>query len=161
MCPEITRELFERGDADAVLLYDPVLDSVILVEQFRIGALNDADGSWLLEIVAGIFEPNESPEQVALREAEEEAGCVITQLHPICHYYVSPGGTSERHYLYCGIVDASNASGIHGLPHEGEDILVHSISLDTALAWIGTGRINSSAPIIALQWLALNKTKIN
>lgn len=158
--PPLSRELFERGHAAAVLLYDPQLDSVVLIEQFRIGALQAANGPWLMEVVAGVIEAGESGEEVARREAVEEAGCVVQALEPICEYLVSPGGTSERIQLYCGRVDASQAGGIHGLQEEHEDIRVHVVGFADALAWLGAGRIDSASPIIALQWLQMNRERL-
>ncbi len=154
--PVIERECLERGHAVALLPYDPDRDQVVLVEQFRIGALEPFQGPWLLEIVAGIIGPGEVTAEVARREAQEEAGCTVQDLAPICQYYVSPGGTSETITLYCGRVDASQAGGLHGLDAEHEDIRVHVVSREEALAMLQAGRINSAAPIIALQWLALN-----
>jgi len=157
---ELYRELLERGHAAAVLPYDPLLDSVVLIEQFRIGALNAPNGPWLLEIVAGMIEPGESAEEVVVREAEEEAGCQIEALEPICEYLVSPGGASEIISLFCGRVDASNIGGIHGLDHEGEDIRATVVSVDEALELLAKGKIDSASPIIALQWLALNRDSL-
>jgi ADP-ribose pyrophosphatase len=155
---EMTRECLERGHAVAVLLYDPVLDQVVLLEQFRIGALDFPNGPWLLEIVAGIIDhADESPEDVAHREAEEEAGCKILELMSICRYLVSPGGTSETITLFCGRVDASTVtSGVKGLASEHEDIRVSVVSRTEALALLHSGRVSSAAPMIALQWLELN-----
>lgn len=152
----IVRERVERLRAAAVLLYDPLLDKVVLIEQFRIGALEDPDGAWLMEVVGGLVEEGESPEDVAIREASEEAGCKVVELLPICQFLVSPGTASEHVSLYCGRVDASSAGGIFGLDHEGEDIRAHVLSVDEALAEL-YGRINSSIPIIAVQWLALHR----
>ena len=160
MSETMSRELFERGQAVAVLPYDPVLDRVVLIEQFRIGALNDPQGPWLTEIVAGMIAEGETVEAVARREAEEEAGCVIGELLPICRFYPSPGGCSESVILFCGRVDASNVGGIYGLAHEHEDIRVFTAGFAEAMEWIESGRINSAAPIMALQWLALNKGKV-
>jgi ADP-ribose pyrophosphatase len=153
----LVRELFERGHAAAVLPYDPILDRIVLVEQFRIGALEAPGGPWLLEIVAGIIEPGEAPEAVVRREALEEANCTIQELLHICDYCVSPGGTSERITLFCGKVDASHAGGIYGAPEEDEDIRVLVLSYQEALALLQAGKINSAAPIIALQWLQLSR----
>ena len=156
----LVRELFERGHAAAVLPYDPILDRIILVEQFRIGALEAPGGPWLLEIVAGIIEPGETPQAVVRREALEEANCTIQELFHICDYCVSPGGTSERITLFCGKVDASHAGGIYGAPEEDEDIRVLVLSYQEALAFLQAGKINSAAPIIALQWLQLNRERV-
>jgi ADP-ribose pyrophosphatase len=157
---ELDRELLERGHAAAVLLYDPACDAVVLVEQFRIGALASPRGPWLIEIVAGIVGPGESGADVARREAVEEAGCTAQDLIPICDYLVSPGGSSERIALFCARVDSRNAGGIHGLAHEGEDIRVRVVPFAEALDMVRDGRIDSASPIIALQWLALNRTEV-
>ncbi|MDP1932830.1 MAG: NUDIX domain-containing protein [Gammaproteobacteria bacterium] len=158
---DFERELFVRGPAAGALLYDPVLDRVVLVEQFRIGAMESAqrDGKspWLLEIVAGIIDLGESPEELARREAEEEAGCVISAMVPIAQYYSSPGGSSELVSLFCGRVDASSAGGIHGVEEENEDIRVVVLSSDEAWQAMLDGRMNNAMTIIAMQWLAINK----
>ncbi|PON17685.1 ADP-ribose diphosphatase [Candidatus Entotheonella serta] len=156
----LTRELFERGHAAAVLPYDPVTDRVVLTEQFRIGALQAPGGPWLLEIVAGMIEAGETPEDVVRREAVEEIGCAVGDLVSICDYYVSPGGTSERIHLFCGRVDAAQASGIHGAADEDEDIRVVVMSADEAIAHMQAGKIVSAAPIIALQWLMMNRASL-
>jgi ADP-ribose pyrophosphatase len=153
----LTRELFERGHAAAMLPYDPETDQVVLTEQFRIGALQAPGGPWLLEIVAGIIEVGETPEAVVRREAIEEIGCAVGELMSICDYHVSPGGTSERIHLFCGRVDASQAGGVHGLGDEGEDIRVVVMSADDAIAHMQAGKIVSAAPIIALQWLTMHR----
>jgi len=151
----INRELFERGEAAAVLLYDPVLDVVVLTEQFRIGALNEPS-PWIFELVAGIIEPGETPAEVAIRETQEESGAHITQLTPICQYLVSPGGTNEKLHVFMALLDSTDVGGIHGLEHEGEDIKVHKISRQQAYQGVVDGRINNAATVIALQWLQLN-----
>lgn len=158
--PVFTREIFERGVVVAVLPYDPRRDRVVLIEQFRAGAIDDSDGPWLIECVAGVIEAGESEQQVALRECVEEAGCSIERLETISRYYVSPGGTSEHCSLFCGIVDSEGVGGIHGLPHEHEDIRVLVVETAQAYAWVREGRIRSSATIIALQWLELNESRL-
>ncbi len=157
---ELSREIFERGHAAAVLPYDPIRDEVILIEQFRPGALDAPGGPWLLEIVAGMIESGETAEDVVKRESMEEANCTVTDLIPLYDFLVSPGGTSERVALFCGRVDAKHAGGIFGAQHEGEDIKVHVVSLDTALALLQSGELNSASAIIALQWLALNRSQV-
>ena len=153
----IVRELFERGHAVAVLPYDPLTDRVVLIEQFRIGALVAGLDPWLREIVAGVIEADESTEEVAQRETREESGCVVHDLIPVCQYLVSPGGTSEQITVFCGRVNASEADGIHGVAEEDEDIRAASYLFAEAMAMVENGKINSASPIIALQWLALNK----
>lgn len=156
----MTREIFERGHASAVLLYDPVRDEVGLIEQFRPGALAAGWHPWLIEVVAGIIDDGATPEAVAIREAHEEASVTIQDLVPICTYLVTPGGSSESMALYCARVDAGTLGGIHGLEEEGEDIRVFSVPSDEAIDWIASGRVVNSCAIIALQWLALNRQRL-
>ncbi|KFI10201.1 ADP-ribose diphosphatase [Vibrio coralliilyticus] len=151
----IEREMFERGHAAALLPYDPVSDQVVLIEQIRVGALEHAH-PWQLEIVAGIIDTDESPEQVVRREASEEAGISVEELTKVTSYYPSSGGCSEKLDVYVGKVDASTAHGIHGLDYEGEDIRVHVVSRETAYQWVVEGKFENGASIIALQWLQLN-----
>lgn len=162
----MTREVFERGHATAVLLYDPDLERLVFIEQFRPGAFAafrspwfDAESHtpWMLECVAGIIDAGETPEAVARRESLEEANCTVTELLPIAHYLASPGGTSESIFLFCGHVDAGTAGGVHGLEHEGEDIRVLSVPTDTALAWLDEGRYDNAMTLIAMQWFKLNR----
>lgn len=160
----LTRELFQRGSCVAVLLYDPDTDKLVIIEQFRMGPVGQPDKheqAWLLEIVAGAIEEGETAEEVAYRESEEEAGCVVKEMHLINEFYTSPGGTSERISLYYGRINAADIGGIHGLDHEDEDILVSTVSSAEAYAMIEDGRIESAIPIIAIQWLALNKHKLH
>ena len=156
----ISRELFVRHDAVCVLPYDPQRDCVVLIEQFRVGALDKSLNPWLIELVAGLIDKDEQPEQVARREAVEEAGLELAELWPLTQYYPSPGGSDERVHLYVGRCNSRGAGGVHGLEDEGEDIRVLVWSLDEALAAVANGRIDNAASIIALQWLALNRAKV-
>ncbi len=156
----LKRELFRRNNCVAVLLYDPDRDAVVILEQFRVGAMLHDQQAWLLEIVAGGIETGETPEQVAHREALEEAGCKIEKLTLISEFYTSPGGASELLSLFCGKVDSRQIGGVYGLAEEDEDILVSVIPFSQALTFLHQGRIRSAIPIIAIQWLALNKDKL-
>ncbi len=154
---DITRELFMRGNCVAVLLYDPDRDEVVLIEQFRAGAVLVPERAWLVEIVAGAIEEGETPEAVALRESEEEAGCTVQDMMLIKEFYTTPGGSSERISLFCGRVDTSELGGVHGLDHEDEDILVSVVKFNEAFAMVEDGRIESGIAIIALQWLYIHR----
>ncbi|MFM2480386.1 ADP-ribose diphosphatase [Celerinatantimonas sp. YJH-8] len=152
-----SREVLERGHAAAVLLYDPKLDQVVMVEQFRVGAYPTASSPWQLELVAGMLDKEgEDPEAVARREAGEEAGIRLGRVEKLYSYYPSAGGMTERIHLYIAQVDASQAGGIHGLASENEDILVHVLDRCDAMSLIESGRIDNAAALIALQWLALH-----
>ncbi len=153
----IKREIFERGNAVAVLIHDPVADTLLLVEQFRTGAaLRNKQDAWMLEIVAGIVEVGESNEDVARREAIEEAGCEIKELEFMLEYYPSAGGSTELLSLYYAPLDLSQVQeGIFGLESENEDIKVSIMPRNTVMQWLKEGKIKSSLAIISLQWLAL------
>ena len=155
-----TREVFMRNDATCVLPYDPVLDQVVLLEQFRAGALGRDSSPWLLEIVAGIDEREATPEQTARREAQEEAGLALGRLEHICDYLASPGGSNELVHLYCASVDSRGAGGVHGLDHENEDIRVCPMTYAQAQEALASGRIWNAPAIMALQWLALNRERL-
>lgn len=155
---KFSREVLGRGHAVAVLLHDPETDNVLLVEQFRAGALQDKAGPWMLEVVAGIVETGEEDVDVARRESMEEAGCTVTDIEHILDYYPSAGGSNETIGLYYATLDLSKVTpGIHGLSSENEDIRTHIVPLTQALDWLSHGKIKSSMTIIALQWLALKK----
>ncbi len=154
------RELLLRGDSTCVLPYDPWRDEVVLLEQFRPGALGRDRTPWLLELVAGMNEPGEDPRDVAHREGQEEAGLAFMALEEICRYLPSPGGTTEYITLFCGCVRTDGVGGVHGLAEEHEDIQVHVYGFDQALSLLGEGRIDNAASIIGLQWLALNHAEI-
>ncbi|MBB4286445.1 NUDIX domain-containing protein [Roseospira goensis] len=152
----ITRELLERGHAVAVLPYDPVRDAVVLLEQFRVGALGAGMGPWLLEVVAGIIDPGETEAEVAARETQEESGCRVTALERVQTWLSSPGCTSETVTLYVGRVDAGGVAGIHGLAEENEDIRPVVVPVADLFAAMRAGRLDNATILIAAQWLALN-----
>ncbi len=160
MSREIVREVFERGHAAAVLPFDPVRDEVVMIEQFRIGAHAAGQDPWLTEIVAGIIEAGETPEDVARREVREETGLMVTDLWPMAEYLVSPGGASEQVSLFLGRVDSQDAEGVHGLDHEEEDIRVSPLPYRQAFDMLSGGTINNAMTLIALQWLALNHDEV-
>lgn len=160
MSPIVRREVSERGHAVAVMPYDPIRDEIILIEQFRIGAYDAGWHPWLVEIVAGIVEPGESAEDVARREAVEEAGVALGELIPVCEYQPSPGALTERCTIFLARADARGAGGIHGLAEEAEDIRVFVAPFEEAMRMFESGRINNSIVIIALLWLALNRERI-
>lgn len=158
--PAIDRELMERGHAVVVIPYDPVTDELVVVEQFRVGALDDENGPWLFEFVAGMFDANESAEEVATRELEEEAGLKAKRLIYATSYYSSPGGTDEKLTIYIAEVDSKSAADFGGLPEEDEDIRVHVIPRDKVITMLEREEINNAASVIGLQWLQLHHDKV-
>jgi ADP-ribose pyrophosphatase len=157
---ELARELFVPRNAVGVLLYDPARGNVVLVEQFRIGCYRETN-PWALEIVAGVIETGEQPEDVAQRESLEEAGCTVQSLMKITSYFSSPGNNAEQLHLFAGRVDSMQAQAFAGLADEHEDIRVHVLPVAHAVALLAAGKIVNSHAIIALQWLQLNQTKVD
>ena len=158
--PELTRELLSRGPAVAAVLYDPVNDLIGLVEQFRVGCLDEPSGPWALEVVAGILDCGGTPEQAMRRELLEEADISPRELRYICDYLSSPGGCDEKLYLYCAIADLSQAGGIHGLETEGEDIRLCIHPAAEIFANLYGGSMNNAATLICLQWLQLHQDSL-
>ncbi|MDB6061673.1 MAG: protein containing C-terminal region of TrgB protein [Verrucomicrobiaceae bacterium] len=156
----MTRELVLRKEAAGVLIYDPQLDAVALIEQFRIGAIDRGGSPWLLELVAGLIDTDESPIEVARREAQEEAGCEVLEMESVLDYFPSPGGTEEYFHLFCGRADLRNVGGIHGLPEEHEDIRVQVVSFDAAVQLLNDGELCNAQTIIAMLWLQLNRQRL-
>jgi ADP-ribose pyrophosphatase len=156
--PELSREIFLRHDAAAILLYDSQRDTLVFIEQFRLAAHLAGFPAWQLEIVAGIIDTDEPAAAVARREAQEEAGLsVIGEILPIHRFLPSPGGSTETVDLFCGRVDAGKAGGIHGLADESEDIKVVVKSADEAFAMLEAGVIQNAFTLIALHWFAAKR----
>ena len=152
----LVREIFERGDAVAVLPYDPQSDSLVMIEQFRPGAMRGDDSPWMLELIAGVVESGETDADVVHREAMEEAACELSQLEPIATVFPSAGACSEQVRLFCGRVSRAAIGELHGLQEEGEDILVHSVPREQALQMLRDDKIPNGHTLIALQWLQIH-----
>ena len=150
MSKELVRERVTRKNAVAVLPYDPIRDEVVLVEQFRVGALKNDNNPWLIEIIAGLVEDGEEYEEVARREAIEEADCKLENLFYVTSFYPTPGGFAEVSHVYIGKTDTTGLGGICGLPDEGEDIRVHIVSASKAFDMLNNGEICSAISMIAM-----------
>ena len=161
--PVIQREMVIKPEAVGVLIYDPVLDAVLLIEQFRVGALTETN-PWQLEIVAGLVDGDgESLETVAHREVQEETGVTLSRLERLMTFLLSPGGSNERFTLFVGQADLSvvQTGSIYGLPEEGEDIRVQVISAASAIELLQKPRLFNAPLLIALQWFALNRDNLH
>ena len=93
----VDREIFSGAHVATLLPYDPIKKEIILIQQFRAGVLSRYDENYLLEIVAGIVDEGENPEETAIRECFEETGCEVKKIHPIQSYFPAPG-SSESYY---------------------------------------------------------------
>ena len=155
----VTRDIYTIGEVTCVLPYDPALDAIVLVEQFRACGLVHGEATWLFEAIAGIIDPGETPAEVAIREAKEEAGCHLDAPIPIGAYWSSPGGYGERSHIFTAKADLSSIGGIHGLDHEHEDIRAVVVPLADALAAIDDGRIQDAKTAFMIQWVALHRDR--
>ena len=156
MSEPITREVMERGHAVAVLLHDPKRDEIVLIEQFRIGAVHE-EKPWLLELVAGMVEEGEEAEDVARREAEEESGASVGGLEFIANYYCSAGGTTEMTAVFYAQIDASSVSGVHSVEGENEDIRVVKLSAKEFVDSLSNTTIHTASLLVAGYWF---KTRV-
>lgn len=156
-----TYDVLRRGAAVALVLYDPDRDSVVLIEQFRLPALLAGSSPWQIEIVAGLVDGDETPEDVAVRETREETGLTLTgELVPIQRYLPSCGASDESVHLLCAHIDASAASGVHGAPEEGEDIRTVVKTVAEIEAMLEAGMIENGHSLIALYWLLRHRDEL-
>ncbi|MBF0588692.1 MAG: NUDIX domain-containing protein [Magnetococcales bacterium] len=160
MSRPVVLESLERGEAVAVLLYDPHRDMVGLIRQFRIGPYLAEKKGWQMEIVAGACEGEQNYLDVARREVMEETGWKALSLELIQTFYLSPSAGTERIHLFLGLFDSNAPSGGGGLDHEDEDIKPFTMSFDEAWSCVASGEINASTPILAMQWLAMNRKRL-
>ncbi|OYQ32897.1 hypothetical protein CHU95_19380 [Niveispirillum lacus] len=160
MTPVIERDICHRGYAVAIVLYDPQADMLVMVEQFRIGAFAAGVNPWMLEFVAGMVKPGEDPAEVAIREAAEEAGCMPRDVRRVYTMMPSPGGCTEVVEIFFGVVDSTGVGGIHGLEDEVEDIRVHLVPAETAIALLDGDRVPSGFTLLGLSWFARHRDRM-
>jgi ADP-ribose pyrophosphatase len=153
----VRRLVFERGDSAAALLFNRDTRKILLINQFRYPTYEKGQG-WLYEVVAGVIDANEQPEESIKREIREEIGYEANELTHIATFYVSPGGTSERIILFYGEVgDADRVSAGGGLASEHEDIQLVELTLPDLWQALGNGDIVDAKTLIAAQWLQQRK----
>jgi ADP-ribose pyrophosphatase len=158
---ERSYDVLRRGQAVAIVLYDPDRDAVVLVEQFRLPPLLAGSSPWQLEAAAGLIDTDERPEAVAIRETREETGlALIGEPVRIQRYLSSSGNSDESVVLFCGRVDSAAAGGVHGLPEEHEDIRVVVKTLGEIEALLDAGAIESGHTLIGLHWLLRHRERL-
>ncbi len=151
--PILQRELIHRPEAAGVLIYDDAQQKFALIEQFRVGAIDDSDSAWQLEIIAGVLDGDESPESCIRRESLEESGCEIDELEHLFSFYPSAGACSELFHLYSAQAHLPEQGGVFGMPDEGENIQLHLIDYSEVTHLLSNGRLRNAPVIMALQWL--------
>ena len=150
----ILRELVKRPEAAGVLLYDSKQQLFGLIEQFRIGAIDNQASAWQLEVVAGLVEDSDTPEQTVIREAQEEAGVTILDPQLLYSFYPSAGACNELFHLYVADTQLSHTNQIFGVLGEAENIKLHVLKYNQLTALLSNPHYLQNSPvIIALQWL--------
>ena len=149
----ISRELIQRPEAAGVLIYDDAQQKFALIEQFRIGAMDDQDSAWQLEIIAGVLDGDESPESCIRRESLEESGCELQALQHLFSFYPSAGACAELFHLYSAEATLPEQGGIFGVADEGENIQLHILDYADIRSLLTNGRLRNAPVIMALQWL--------
>jgi GDP-mannose pyrophosphatase NudK len=145
----ITRETYDRGNGAAILLINRKRGTVLLTRQFRFPAyVNGSEDGMLIEACAGLSD-NQSPEEAIRREAEEELGVKVDEVHKVLETYMSPGSVTEKLFFF--VAEYGSPVGERaGNSEEGEDIEVIELGFDEALDWIDNGRIQDAKTIILL-----------
>lgn len=156
----LQRELVHRPEAAGVLLYNDQRQQFALIEQFRVGAINDSYSPWQLEIIAGVLDGDETPESCIRRETLEESGCTINHVQHLFSFYPSAGACSEVFHLYVAETDLPTEGGVFGMPDEGENILLHLFDYSEISTLLSQGRLRNAPVIMALQWLSQHITTI-
>ncbi|MEL6405724.1 MAG: NUDIX hydrolase [Chloroflexota bacterium] len=157
MSDEMMRLNLERGDAVAAIMHNAVDDTILLIEQFRYPTYGKTGNGWIVELPAGIVEEGEDPAYTMDREIQEETGVRAGALRHIYTFFLSPGGSSERIFLFYGSLDVSQKVEIGGVKAEHEDIRTIVMPVDDALEKLKNREIQDAKTILALQWLMLNR----
>lgn len=158
MSGELTWELWRRGDAVAVLPYDPRADRVVLIEQFRLPAHAAGIDPMMTEIVAGLCEPGEAPEDTARRETTEETGLTAGRMEKVTEVMLMQGGCDERLILFAAEITAPEANGVFGLAAEEENIRIKVMDARDAIA--RATQMRNATATLALLWLGLNRDRL-
>lgn len=153
-----TREVYDRGNGAAILLYNRDQRSVILTRQFRLPTfVNGNETGMLIEACAGLLD-HDNPEDCIKRETEEETGYKVRDVQKIFEAYMSPGSVTEiLHFFIAEYSDAMKENEGGGLEHEEENIEVLEIDIDKAMEMLSLGEIKDAKTIMLLQYLKLNK----
>ena len=156
---KVDREIFSGAHVSTLLPYDPVRKEIVLIQQFRAGVISRYDDDYLYEIVAGIIDKNESPEETAIRECDEETGCKVNKITPIQGYFPAPGSSESYYHLFLGEVNSFDGERIMGLESENENILVKSYKVEQVRNMLKNKEIKNGLTLIALQWFFLEYYK--
>jgi ADP-ribose pyrophosphatase len=154
------RDAILGGKVVAVLPVDLACDEIVLIRQFRLPAHLATGKGDMIEIVAGRVEAGEQTIDAARRECTEEIGVAPDRIVELFSYLTTPGITDEQVIVFLAVVDSSRVPSRPDNPDEGERIETLRVPIDTAIAALSAGTMRNGPLIIALQWLALNRTRL-
>jgi ADP-ribose pyrophosphatase len=142
----IHREVLERGDAVAGLIYNTKTQKYIFVKQFRPGAKGN-----LVEIVAGTMDvEGETPEHCMVREVMEEVGYKVDKIEQLNSCYCSPGSMTEKlNIFYIEVSEKVEEGG--GVGDESLELV------EVVETGLSEHFVNDAKTIIAIQWLRLKQ----
>jgi ADP-ribose pyrophosphatase len=155
------RDVLHVGKVTAVLPIDLARGELVLIRQFRLAAHLATGAGELTEIVAGHVEVGETPAQAGVRECIEEIGVRPSALYPMLDFIPVPGSSDEHGFMFLGLVDAARAPTRAGAADEKEATRPMRVPIETALAALEQRRLRNGFCILALQWLALNRGRID
>ena len=155
----IKREIFGGAQVAGIIPYDPIKKEILLLSQFRVALISANRNPLMTEIVAGMIDKNESPENAAKRECLEETGCNVGKIIPINSFYPAPGSSESFYHLFLGEVESFKGEKIFGQKNENEDILVKSFNLKQVRDLMTQKKILNGLTLIALQWFFLEYYK--
>tara|TARA_X000000368_G_C22937736_1_gene670665 strand:- start:121 stop:702 length:582 start_codon:yes stop_codon:yes gene_type:complete len=156
---KVEREIFSGAHVSTVLPFDPIKKEILLIQQFRAGVISRYDDDYLYEIVAGIIDKNENPQEAAIRECAEETGCKVKKIIPIQSYFPAPGSSESYYHLFLGEINSFDGEKIMGLESENENILVKAFKVDDVRKMLKNKEIKNGLTLVALQWFFLEYFK--
>lgn len=153
------REIIKAHHAVAVVVYDPALDKLVMIRQFRLGAQMGTGQGMTVEIVAGLIDPGESPRTTALRELTEETGLVANRMEPMCRFLTTPGMTDEVLHLFYAEADASALASKAGAAEESEATFPFLLTLEEAMHAVDQNHVYNGIVMLALMWFQRHRNR--
>lgn len=154
------REIIRARHAVAVVVFDPQLDRLVMIRQFRLGAQLGTGRGFTAEIVAGLIDPGEDPRETALRELTEETGLTATKIEYLCEFLTTPGMTDEVLHLFYAEADASALTDKAGAASETEETFPFLLTFEEAMEAVDNNAVCNGIVMIGLMWFARHRNRL-